>query len=282
METLNDIAALERFRPQAGEIVLIPTMGALHAGHSSLIRHGAEMAKRVRSGRGTCVVWIFVNPTQFNDPSDYARYPKTLEADLSLCAAAGAGGVYVPSKDEIYPPGVDVRVPRLPSVATEPGLEDAKRPGHFAGVCQVVLRFFEIVKPKVAVFGEKDWQQLQVVRAMTKREMPEIEIAAMPTVREADGLAMSSRNRFLTSEDRARGLALSRALKQADTAPTLDRAEHVMAEVLREAGIVPEYAVVRDAETLGKPGDGRKRALIAAKVGSVRLIDNAEWGSVGK
>lgn len=283
METLSDIAALERIRPRAGEIVLIPTMGALHAGHASLIQHGAEMAKRLPTGggagKGTCIVWIFVNPTQFNDPADYARYPKTLEADLELCQAAGAGAVYVPSKDEIYPPGVDVRVPELPRVAIEPGLEDAKRPGHFAGVCQVVLRIFELVRPKVAVFGEKDWQQLQVVRAMTRREMPGIEIAAMPTVREADGLAMSSRNRFLTGEDRVRALAISKALKQAATAPTADRAESVMAEVLQEAGIVPEYAVVRDAETLGKPGDGRKRALIAAKVGSVRLIDNAEWGA---
>jgi len=277
VETLNDIGALEKFRPNAGEIVLIPTMGALHAGHSSLIRHGSELAKRLPSGRGTCVVWIFVNPTQFNDPADYARYPKTLDADLKLCDEAGAGGVYVPSKDEIYPPGTSVRVPELPRVATEPGLEYAKRPGHFAGVCQVVLRFFELVKPKVAVFGEKDWQQLQVVRAMTKRELPGIEIAAMPTVREADGLAMSSRNRFLTAEDRVKALAISRALRAAGGEASVKRAEAVLEGVLHEAGIEPEYAVVRDAETLQQRETGSQRALIAAKVGNVRLIDNAEW-----
>jgi pantoate--beta-alanine ligase len=281
VETLNDIEALERFRPQAGEIVLIPTMGALHAGHSSLIRHGAELAKRLPSGRGTCVVWIFVNPTQFNDPADYARYPKTLDADLKTCADAGAGAVYVPSKEEIYPPGVTVRVPELPPVALEPGLEDAKRPGHFAGVCQVVLRFFELVKPKVAVFGEKDWQQLQVVRAMTKREMPGVEIAAMPTVRESDGLAMSSRNRFLTAQDRVRALAISRALRAGGSETSIKWAEAAMAEVLSKSGIEPEYAVVRDAETLQERETGSQRALLAAKVGNVRLIDNAEWPKRG-
>ena len=264
-----------------GGIVLIPTMGALHAGHSSLIRHGAELAKRLSSGRGTCVVWIFVNPTQFNDPADYARYPKTLDADLKTCADAGAGAVYVPSKEEIYPPGAAVRVPELPRVATEPGLEDAKRPGHFAGVCQVVLRFFELVKPRVAVFGEKDWQQLQVVRAMTKREMPSVEITAMPTVREADGLAMSSRNRFLTAGDRVRALAISKALREASGETSSKWAEAAMAEVLSESGIEPEYAVVRDAETLQERGTGSQRALIAAKVGNVRLIDNAEWPKRG-
>lgn len=274
METLGDIPALERLRSGLGEIVLIPTMGALHAGHESLIRHGSALAKQ---RGGTCIVWVFVNPTQFNDPADYARYPKTLDADLEICRRAGAGGVFVPSKEEIYPPGVEIRVPELPRVATKPGLEDAKRPGHFAGVCQVVLRFFELVKPRVAVFGEKDWQQLQVVRAMAARETPAIEIAAMPTVREKDGLAMSSRNRFLTTEERARALAISRALYSGRGEDSVTSAEDVMAEVLREDGIEPEYAVVRDAETLGEPGSGPKRALVAARVGNVRLIDNVEW-----
>lgn len=274
METLNDIAALDRFRPRAGEIVLIPTMGALHAGHASLIQHGAKLAE---ARGGSCVVWIFVNPTQFNDPADYARYPKTLDADLAICKSSGARGVFVPSKDEIYPPGRTVRVPELPRVATQPGLEDARRPGHFAGVCQVVLRFFEIVKPKVAVFGEKDWQQLQVVRAMTRRELPGVEIAPMPTVREPDGLAMSSRNRFLTAEDRVKALAISKALRVAGGEASPKRAEAVMGDVLNEAGISPEYAVVRDAETLEERETESQRALIAAKVGNVRLIDNVAW-----
>ncbi|MBX3389710.1 MAG: pantoate--beta-alanine ligase [Phycisphaeraceae bacterium] len=278
VETLNDIAALERFQPNAGEIVLIPTMGALHSGHESLIRYGASLAS---ARRGTCIVWIFVNPTQFNDPADYARYPKTLDSDLSICRRAGAGAVFVPSKEEIYPSGIEIRVPELPRVATKPGLEDAKRPGHFAGVCQVVLRFFELVKPNVAVFGEKDWQQLQVVRAMAAREMPRVEILAMPTVREEDGLAMSSRNRFLSAEDRVRALALSRALRGAGSESSPRAAEQSMSSVLLQAGVEPEYAVVRDAATLEQPGDGPKRALIAARVGSVRLIDNAEWPAQG-
>ena len=275
VETFDTISTLDQFRARAGEIVLIPTMGALHAGHASLIRHGVELAKRLK--HGTCVVWIFVNPTQFNDPTDYARYPKTLDADLRICTEAGAGGVYVPSKDEIYPPGASIRVPELPPVATEPGLEDAKRPGHFAGVCQVVLRFFELVRPRIAVFGEKDWQQLQVVRAMTAREMPGVEIAPMPTVREEDGLAMSSRNRFLTREDRIKARAISRALYAGRGDASITNALDVMSEVLREDGIDPEYAVVRDAETLGAPGSGPMRALIGARVGTVRLIDNVEW-----
>lgn len=273
METLTDIRTLNRYRDRAREIVLIPTMGALHAGHEALIRRGADLA----SERGTCLVWIFVNPTQFNDPADYARYPKTLEADVAACARAGAGGVYVPSKDEIYPPGVDIRVPELPRVATEPRLEDAHRPGHFAGVCQVVLRFFELVRPAIAVFGEKDWQQLQVVRQMTAREMPGVRIVSMPTVREADGLAMSSRNRFLSADDRTRALALSRALRRAGGEQSPQLAEAAMVDELRAARIDPEYAVVRDAESLGAPSASNNRALIAARVGTVRLIDNAEW-----
>ena len=283
METLTDITALEKFRsgahrPGRGEIVLIPTMGALHSGHERLIRHGAALAE---DRGGTCIVWIFVNPTQFNDPSDYARYPKTLDADLEICRQANAGGVFVPSKDEIYPPGVAVRVPALPRVGTAPGLEDLQRPGHFAGVCQVVLRFFELVRPSAAVFGEKDWQQLQVVRAMAAREMPRVAIEAMPTVREADGLAMSSRNRFLTAEDRVRAVAISLALRAGARESSPDCAEKRMRGVLAEARIEPEYAVVRDAATLEKPDEGPKRALIAARVGSVRLIDNADWPNGG-
>lgn len=277
MEFLEDIAELERFRPDAGEIVLIPTMGALHAGHESLVRHGAEMAK----GRGACVVWIFVNPTQFNDPADYARYPKTLHADLALCRRAGAQAVFAPQASEIYPKDSAVRVPSLPAVATAPQLEDRHRPGHFAGVCQVVLRFFELVRPRAAVFGEKDWQQLQVVRAMTEREMPETRIEPMPTVRDPDGLAMSSRNRFLDEAERTRALAISRALRAAADVPGVQAAEETMRRVLVESGIEPEYAVVRDGRTLLAPAAGPKRALIAARVGSVRLIDNAAWPAGG-
>ena len=276
VELLTSNRDLDRFRASSGDVVLIPTMGALHAGHESLVRKGVELAR----GRGICMVWVFVNPTQFNDPADYARYPKTLQADVDLCTRAGAAAVFAPSAPDIYPPNQQIPVPSLPEQATRPGLEDAHRPGHFAGVCQVVLRFFDLIRPRCAVFGEKDWQQLQVVRAMTKRDRPEIEIVGMPTVREPDGLAMSSRNRFLAPGDRQKALAISRALVGAGRVKTPAEAEAAMRSTLRDAGVEPEYAVVRDAATLLAPATGALRALIAARLGAVRLIDNALWPSI--
>ncbi len=255
----------------------VPTMGALHNGHATLVRRGAAIASR-EGLAGGCVVSIFVNPTQFNDPADLTRYPRTPDADARVCRDADASLIFAPTPDEVYPPGRPVMTPPLPPVAAGPGLEDSSRPGHFAGVCQVVLRLFDLVTPHVAVFGEKDWQQLQTVRALARVHAPGLRIEAGETVREADGLAMSSRNRFLTAEDRARALAISRALRASQRAGSPASAEAVMREELALAGIHPEYAVVRDAETLlewtpGRPG----RALIAARVGAVRLIDNAPW-----
>lgn len=252
--------------------VLVPTMGALHAGHASLIRQASEIAS---ARGGEVAVSVFVNPTQFNEAADYTRYPRTLEADVEVCEAAGADVVFAPGAGEVYPAGREIRVPELPRAATRPGLEDAKRPGHFAGVCQVVLRLFELVRPSVAVFGEKDWQQLQVVRAMTEHERLGIEIVAGATVREADGLAMSSRNRFLSRDDRVRALAISRVLRESGRFRDRREFEAWMTEEMRSAGLLVEYGVVRDATTLEEPGEGAMRALIAARVGSVRLIDNA-------
>lgn len=270
-------------RGVGGAGVFVPTMGALHEGHAVLIERGVREARE--RGFSGCVVSIFVNPTQFNEKSDFERYPRTLAADLAVCEKAGAAAVYVPRVEDVYPTGLGagVRVPALPSVAVRPGLEDAHRPGHFAGVCQVVARLFEIVHPAAAVFGEKDWQQLAVVRAMVEREDLEVEVIGAPTVRECDGLAMSSRNRFLSAEDRVRAIAISRALHAGGSAASPDDAEAVMRRVLGEAGIEPEYAVVREASTLERPPGGRPmvgvewRALIAARVGSVRLIDNCAW-----
>jgi pantoate--beta-alanine ligase len=263
----------------AGGCALAPTMGALHAGHGTLIRRGVELA-RERGLTGGCVVTVFVNPTQFNDPKDFDRYPRTLDADAALCERAGASVVFAPGPEEVYPPGLAVAPPPLPAVATRPGLEDSHRPGHFAGVCRVVKRLFELVRPALAVFGEKDWQQLQVVRAMTASVGLPVSIVGVPTVRERDGLAMSSRNIFLTPEDRPRALAVSRALCDACAAPGPREGEAVMVRTLARAGIEPEYAVVRDAATLepAPPGfPGPWRALIAARLGGVRLIDNAPW-----
>lgn len=261
--------------PRAGSVV-VPTMGALHEGHATLVRRGAEHARKTGQ---PVVVTVFVNPTQFNEAADFDRYPRTLEADAALCQAAGADMVYAPSVEEVYPPGGSVRPPVLPRVATQPGLEDAHRPGHFAGVCQVVKRLFELTGAATAFFGEKDWQQLCVVRAMVRMLPMDVEIIGVETVREADGLAMSSRNRFLSGPDRRRGLAISRALRESLSAATPEEAEAVMRGVLRGEGLTPEYAVVRSAESLLPDADatGPMRALIAARVGSVRLIDNAAW-----
>jgi pantoate--beta-alanine ligase len=227
------------------------------------------------------IVSIFVNPTQFNDRADLARYPRTLEADVDRCRQAGADVVFAPDEQVIYPPGEHVPVPALPAAATRPGLEDAFRPGHFAGVCQVVARLFALVRPACAVFGEKDWQQYQVIRAMSAATNGP-QIVGVPTVREPDGLAMSSRNVFLSREERRAAASISRALRGAGASRHIDEAERAMAGVLSDAGMKPEYAVVRDAQTLEPVADGEvqgrpMRALIAARIGTVRLIDNGAW-----
>lgn len=260
----------------ARSTAMVPTMGALHEGHAALVRRAAQLARE--RGLAGVVVTVFVNPTQFNEQSDFARYPRTLDADVALCEAAGATHVFAPGVEVVYPPGRVIQTPALPAAATEPGLEDAHRPGHFAGVCQVVKRLFDLGRPQCAVFGEKDWQQLAVIRAMTAQERLGVAIEPFETVREAGGLAMSSRNRFLSAEDRARGLAISRALREAGQEQSAASAQATMRRVLSDAGIEPEYAVVRDAATLGAVLPGQPgRALIAARVGSVRLIDNMVW-----
>jgi pantoate--beta-alanine ligase len=257
--------------------VFVPTMGALHAGHEALIRRGVAIAAE-RDLPGGCVVSIFVNPTQFNDPADYERYARTLDADLAMCRRSGVSVVFSPPLEVVYPPSAPIPTPLLPPVATAPGLEDAGRPGHFAGVCQVVKRLFDFIQPAAAVFGEKDWQQLQVIDAMVRSLELGIEIIPAPTIRAPDGLAASSRNARLSNPDRKRACAINRALNLADEAPSPDRAERVMARVLAEQKITPEYAVVRDARSLTQPIPGRPaRMLIAAIVGGVRLLDNAPW-----
>lgn len=269
------------WRSNAGPVV-VPTMGALHEGHGQLVSRGAQLA-RERGVRTGCVVWIFVNPTQFNDREDLDRYPRTLDADLAMCEARGASAVFAPDVREVYPIGQEIAAPSLPPVAREPGLEEAFRPGHFVGVCQVVKRFFELMRPSAAVFGEKDWQQLQVVRAMSRQEGLDVEIVSSPTVREQDGLAMSSRNRFLGADERRAATGLSRALARASREISVEAAEGAMADTLGQVSARIEYAVVRDAETLlplssgTRRGGVRARCLVAARVGSVRLIDNCDW-----
>jgi len=271
----------------------VPTMGALHAGHIALVRRAVEWrdhggAPDSRHGKPgyPVVVSIFVNPTQFGPGEDFTRYPRTLEKDLELLHAAGADVAFTPSVETMYPRDEEIVAPPLPGVATEPKLEDAFRPTHFRGVCQVVARLFDLVQPRAAIFGEKDYQQLRVIQEMVAQQQRdsgrwnELEIVAHPTVREADGLAMSSRNAYLTPAEREQALGLSLALyaAQMERPWRQDDAEFSMRRMLAGHGLKVDYAVIRDSMTLMEmkpPVDPPCRALIAARVGSVRLIDNA-------
>lgn len=265
--------------------VFVPTMGALHAGHASLVRTAAAHAAAAGASAPPVVVSVFVNPTQFAPHEDFSRYPRTLEADVALAADAGATAVFAPAAEEIYPDGAAAAAREaaqwpLPPAAREPGLEDAVRPGHFGGVCQVVARLFDLVRPANAVFGEKDWQQMRVVEQMVEAgaaRWPGLRIVRGPTVREPGGLAMSSRNRYLSPEERSRALGLKRALEAAARADGPDSAEAAMRDVLEAHGCSIDYAVVRDPQSLrplARPA-GPARALVAARLPSARLIDNA-------
>ena len=271
MRTLGTVAEAVEFRRNcSSHVAFVPTMGALHAGHAALID-----ATRVRAGKnGTVVVSIFVNPTQFGAKEDLANYPRTLEADLKICAERGADAVFVPTADEIYPPG-DATF--IEETALSRGLCGAQRPGHFRGVCTVVAKLFNIVRPDAAIFGEKDFQQLAVVRRMVRDLFFGIEVVGHPTVREADGLAMSSRNRYLSPDERARAAhfpaALTSAAKETNPAAIISKAADL---ITRGTGSSPEYVAVVDAETLEPLQTLDRAAVLAAavKIGQTRLIDN--------
>ena len=280
MITVDNAAELRRHVAawhRAGERVgFVPTMGALHAGHLALVRRARELAPRT-------VVSIFVNPTQFNHADDLDRYPRTPERDAELLAAEGTDLLFLPPVEEIYPPGDATRV-ELAGPAE--GLEGAKRPGHFRGVATVVTRLFNLVQPDLAVFGEKDAQQLAVVRRMVRDLHQPVEIVALETVREPDGLAMSSRNALLSAEDRRHALVLHRALEAARRA--IEAGERDAAVVRRtmlavlaeEPAAEAEYAEVVDADGFQPldrlPAAGRVVLPVAAWVGGVRLIDNLQ------
>ena len=254
-----------------GRVGFVPTMGALHEGHASLMTRA-----RAEVGEGPVVVSVFVNPTQFAPGEDLDRYPRTLEADLDLCAAHGVDVVFAPAVEEMYPGG-----PEAQQVTVDPGplgrvLEGAVRPTHFAGVLTVVAKLFRLVRPDVAVFGQKDFQQLALIQRMVADLCMGVEVIGAETVREADGLALSSRNRYLSETDRVTGLALSRALRAAqEAAPDgAEAAEVAGREVLASTpGLEVDYFVVRGND-LGDPTGPEARALVAARVGSTRLIDN--------
>lgn len=256
-------------------IALVPTMGALHEGHAALVRRARELVD------GPVVVSVFVNPTQFAPGEDLDRYPRTLEADLELCAAAGADVVFAPSVAEVYPAG-----PGGGAVTVDPGelgtvLEGASRPTHFRGVLTVVAKLFGLVRPDVAVFGEKDYQQLALIRRMAADLCLGIDVVGVPTVRDPDGLALSSRNRYLDAEGRAAALALSRALRAAQ-----ERAAYgvpaarwaAMRELYAEPRLDLDYLALRTSDLAeieeDHPDTLEARILVAARVGGTRLIDN--------
>jgi len=276
MTTLTEPCPMQAWadaeRAAGRRIALVPTMGALHDGHLALVAEARRRAERV-------VVSVFVNPIQFDRRDDFEQYPRPLEGDLRICAGAGVDAVYAPSAAAMYPEGFEsaVEVARL----TEP-LCGAARPGHFRGVTTVVTKLFHAVRPDVAVFGEKDYQQLAVIRRMTADLDFGIEIVGVATVREPDGLALSSRNRRLGADDRAAARCVPRAL---DAAAAVVRAgeRRAAAVVARATAVIGaegrarlEYAELRDPETLAEVTEVAGPALLALAVwvGGVRLIDN--------
>jgi pantoate--beta-alanine ligase len=264
-------AALKGVRAAGGRVGLVPTMGALHAGHASLM---AEARSRLAPG-DALVVSIFVNPLQFGAGEDLDRYPRTFDADLGVCAAQLVDVVFAPSVDEVYPGGE-------PEVTVEPGplgtvLEGAVRPTHFRGVLTVVAKLFGLVRPDLAVFGQKDYQQLVLIRRMVADLCMGVEVVGGPTVREAGGLALSSRNEYLSAEERRTALGLSLALRAAVDAASQggDRALAAARDVLDHTpGLELDYLALTSPDLGSAPAHGEARVLVAARVGSTRLIDN--------
>ena len=280
LETFTDPAALRarvaEWKRAGLRVALVPTMGNLHAGHFSLVELALRHADRV-------VASVFVNPTQFGPGEDFARYPRTPAADAAGLDAAGCHALWLPSVEAMYPFGVDgtvqVRVPGVTAV-----LEGAHRPGHFDGVATVVARLFNQVQPDVAVFGRKDYQQLAVIRYLARELSFPVGIVAAPILREADGLAMSSRNQYLSAEERPRAARIHGALQEmreavlAGRAPAQVEAEAV--QRLAAAGFDVDYAALRRpdlSEPAGPAGEGAYVALVAARLGRTRLIDNLEF-----
>ncbi|TDC52447.1 pantoate--beta-alanine ligase [Jiangella ureilytica] len=267
--TRDDLA--QALAQSENESAVVMTLGALHEGHRALVRAAREL---VGSG-GTVLVTIFVNPLQFGPGEDFERYPRTLEADLAVCADEGVDVVFAPPAEELYPHGE-------PQVGIVPGplgaqLEGAARPTHFAGVLTVVAKLLNLTVPSYAVFGEKDYQQLTLVRRMVADlEMP-YEIVGVPTAREEDGLALSSRNRYLSADERTAALALSRALR-AGAGAAAGGPDAVVAaaaaELGAEPGVVVDYLELRSDELAPQPRHGPARLLVAARAGTTRLIDN--------
>ena len=281
VRTRSDLRSHLADRRNVGPVVLVPTMGALHEGHASLMRVARERA----GADGAVVASIFVNPMQFGPGEDLDRYPRTFDADLEMCGAEGVDVVFAPTVDEVYPGGVSAGS-TTEGVTVEPGplaeiLEGKTRPGHFRGVLTVVAKLFGLVGPDVAVFGEKDYQQLTLINRMAADLCFPIEIVGGATDREDDGLARSSRNRYLDADQRQQAVALSRALHAARSAAPagVDAAlEAARAELREGTGVELDYFEIRTPDLAELPGEVEPgtpaRALVAARVGTTRLIDN--------
>lgn len=274
MEVIAQIPELRRRLDQAGRIAFVPTMGNLHEGHLSLVR----MAK---AHADTVVVSIFVNPLQFGANEDLANYPRTLQADCEKLAQAEADIVFTPTESELYPSPQTIQIEPSP-IANQ--LCGAHRPGHFKGVCTVVTKLFNIVQPQVACFGSKDFQQLFILREMVSQLNMPIDMLAGETIREQDGLAMSSRNGYLKPAQRLEAPRLYRALQQVVTAVQkgnrdFDAIETQTAQYLTQLGWIVDYIVIRSAATLLTPVPEEQRLIVlgAARLGSTRLIDNIEF-----
>ena len=281
LQTFTEIAALreqvQAWRSAGERIAFVPTMGNLHDGHLSLVILAKQHATRV-------VASIFVNPTQFGPKEDFASYPRTLAADQALLAGGGCDVVFAPTVDAMYP-ALDVNSSKFAIDVGMMGniLCGAARPGHFSGVATVVAKLFNIVQADVAIFGEKDFQQLLVLRNLVRQFNFPLEIIGAPTIREASGLARSSRNQYLSADERTQARVIYATLLQMrDKRQQGIDCEQVQSDALtalKAAGLNPDYAVLRDAQTLDLVNKSSKSevAMIAARLGKARLIDNIYW-----
>ena len=270
-QKITDLCQL--WRSKGESISFVPTMGCLHDGHLSLISKAKSLADHV-------VVSIFVNPLQFDDPDDLAKYPNTLEDDVTKLADFNVDLIFTPGASSLYPEG-EREVEKIDMGAITEILEGEKRPGHFAGVATVVKRLFDIVLPTYAIFGEKDFQQLMIIKQLVDEFDLDIKIISMPTFRESDGLAMSSRNIRLDENMRTKAAEIYRQLSLIKSSINGGEADfHLLEksafENLEKAGFLPEYVTIRDANTLLPPEKSTSHlvALVAAKLGEIRLIDN--------
>lgn len=276
IHTIKDLQAeLSVLKAQGKKVGLVPTMGALHAGHASLV-------KRSVNENEVTVVSVFVNPTQFNDKNDLVKYPRTLDADRKLLEACGATYAFAPSVEEMYPEP-DTR--QFSYAPLDTVMEGAFRPGHFNGVCQIVSKLFEAVKPHRAYFGEKDFQQLAIIREMVRQMQFDLEIVGCPIVREEDGLALSSRNARLSAEERENALKISQTLFKSRTFA----ATHTVSETLKFVedaiaavpGLRLEYFEIVDGNTLQKVDNWNQTSYVVGCItvfcGDVRLIDNIKY-----